>query len=1070
MFQDGQTFGDFEILSRIGQSGSDGVYKARQVSRDRLVALKTLRGATASDPEYRARFCRDVKAASGLAHPDIVQIYAAGETDGVQWIATEFIEGTDALARLKRKGRLALPEAVAIGTHLATALDCAWSKARLIHGDIRPDHIFLSKKSEVKLGGLGLAAITGGAQPFAASGAPTGAVHYMSPERAEGKADGDVRADIYSLGCTLFHLISGEPPYGGDTALAVILHHVTQPVPELRAVCMQCPAEISRVVMKMMHKLPAGRHQNYGELIADLRLCYEALTNPDTAAPKAAVGPPRERLKAPAPARAIAPEPMPVKVAAVPKPRIEAKQAPGKRDAAKEPPVFSDDEDEMEKMPADDKRHSLKKPLAIAGAALIAGVVALFCFRPWEKGGQLSEAQRAELDRADREAARKYDGSSPTTGTTAKTPAVLPKKTAIPAAAKPSPPPVKDTPAKNEPEKIASATPVPTPIPAPMPAPPVPTAPQSTTAKWIAEQEPQWQAAFSNEVSGPFEKSVGDLKAQYLASVEREIAAASKTTEADAAVAFRAERARLAGGGTVPAEDESMAPASLRTMRANFRATFANLEKDRLTKAKTVHARFDALLAQTQAALTQRQRADEAREIAARREALRAAWLPQSSAPADSEPAPAKPAPAPQAAPAAAKLPKLAPRDLVERLLAMGATVSFARPGGPKLVEKIADLPGDKFAISKIEFLPHDGLSATDLDIIEQLTDAEDLQLTGVPATDATLKILRSLPSVRTLGLRDLQNLTVAGYRAVAAMPALKTLNLRGSASTESLAALAFNRKLDSLSISDITFTEQDFAAIATISALKTLSITSRDPVAPAAWARLTAAKKLSTLTAEKTPLNAEIIAHIGKFSGLTSLALGDITVPDTDLAPLGALKKLGTLRTNSGSTVDGSVFVAWPPHPAMKTLTLGSTHSVSDKSLRAIATAFPALTHLEVTAVAGSVTPQGLVHLQKLRYLDHLVFTGDAVDAAAMSHLATMAQLIRLGLGTPRLADTDVHQLAKITALRELEWANPPSTPAALKDFEKLRGLAQFKIGTATKPEVADKFSAALPTVKIVP
>jgi hypothetical protein len=1075
MLQDGQTFGDFEILSHIGPSDSERLYRARQVSQDRLVALKTLRGAASSDPEYRARFCRDVQAASALAHPDLVQIYAAGETDGVQWIATEFIEGTDALARLKRKGRLALPEAVAIGTHVADALHCAWSRAHLLHGDIRPGCILLSKKSEVKLSGLGLARITGGAKPFAADGSPAAAAHYMSPERAEGKADADIRADIYSLGCTLFHLISGEPPYGGDTALAVILHHVTQPVPELRAVCPQCPAAISRVVMKMMHKLPAGRHQNYAELIADLRLCYEALTNPVAAGknPAAPPAPARERLRAPEPARRAAPAPVPVKVVAIPQPPVAAKPDAVKRDAVKVRPAFSEDADELEKSEVTGNRRSLKKPLAIAGGALVAVAVAVFCFSPWKKDGQLSEAQRAELDRADREAARKYDGSPPTPGATAKTPAVLPKKSATPAPATPSPAVAKAAPAKDGAEKIASATPEPPPPPPekPTPAPAAPAAPQSPTAKWIAEQEPQWQAAFSSEVSEPFEKGVNDLKAQYLASVEREIAAASKTTEADAAVAFRAERARLAGGGTVPAEDESMAPASLRTMRANFRATFATLEKDRLARARTVHARTDAILAQAQAALAQRQRVDEAREIVARREALRTAWLPQSAASAaTSEPGPTKTAPSPEAAPPPPKLPKLAPRDLVERLLAMGATVSVARPGGPKVVEKIADLPGDKFAISKVEFLPRDGLSAADLDIVEQLTDAEDLQLTGVPVTDATLKILRSLPSVRTLGLRDLQNLTAAGYRAVAAMPGLKTLNLRGPASTESLAAIAFNRKLDSLSISDVTFTEQDFAAIAAIPALRTLSITSRDPVVPAAWARLTAAKKLSTLTAEKTPVTSEIIAHIGKFSALTSLSLGDITVPDADLAPLGALKQLSTLRTTAGSTIDGGVFVAWPPHPAMKTLALGSSHSVSDKSLRAISAAFPSLTHLEVTAAAGSVTASGIVHLQKLRHLDYLMFTGDAVDPAALSHIAMFTQITHLGLGTPRLADTEVHQLAKITALHELEWGNPPSSPAALKDYAKLRGLVQFKVGTATKPDDLDKISAALPTVKVVP
>ena len=1076
MFQDGQIFDDFEILGRLGRSGSGVVYKARQVSGNRLVALKTLQGAAAADPEFCARFCRDAKVAAALSHPDLAQVYAAGETGGVHWVAMEFVEGTDAQARLKRKGRLALPEAVAIVTHLATVLDYAWRKARLIHRDIRPDHIFLSKKSEVKLGGLGFATSAGEMQPFAANGSLTGTAHYVSPEQAEGKKDVDLRADIYSLGCTLFHFISGEPPYQGDTAMAVILHHVTMPVPELRAVCPGCPAEISRVVMKMMHKQPAGRHQNYDELIADLRLCYEAITSAPAPAPKAAAAPApaRERIVGAVPAAET------IK-AVVAQPPAAAKPVGAQRDHAKEPPAVAVVEVAREETPVVESRRSLKKPLLIAAGALLAGIVSLVCFLPGKKQEQLSEAQRADIERA----ARKGAGNP----IAAKAPAAASANASSPPK-KPAPGSTplfsRVAPTKPTPAKVASATPTPAPVAAPAPAAPdvpvpppvpVPAAPQSATAKWLAEQEPQWLAAFASEAGGPFEKGAGDLKAQYLASVEREIATLSKNAERNADVAFRAERARLVGGGAVPAEDESMAPAALRTMRANYRAAFAKLDKERFAKAKIVHARTDAILAQMQAALTQRKRPEEAQEIASKRDALRTAWLkpPEGSveavpeAPvAAAEPMPPKPAPL--TGPPPPKAPKLAPRDLVERLLAMGATISVGHSGGLSRVNKMADLPGDKFAIIKVEFPPHEGLSAADLDLVEQLTDVEDVQLTGVPATDATLKLLRGHLALRSLGLRDLEKLTVAGFRAVAAMPALKTLAVRGPISTESLTALNANRKLDSLALNDVTFTEQDFAAIAGIPSLKTFSITTRDPVVPAAWGRLAGAKKLGTLTVEKTPKNAEVIAQIARISSLTSLSLGDVTVADADLAPLGSLNKLGTLRTAKESTLDGSVFAAWPTHLAMKTLTIGSTSSVSDKALRAISTAFPKLTRLDVTAKAGSVTPSGLVHLQKLKHLDFLTFSGDAVDGAGLNHLAVCPQITHLGIGSARVAETDVALLAKIAALRELEWNNPPVTPVALKGFAKLRGLAQFKIGTGTKPEVADKLSTALPNAKIVP
>ena len=381
----------------------------------------------------------------------------------------------------------------------------------------------------------------------------------------------------------------------------------------------------------------------------------------------------------------------------------------------------------------------------------------------------------------------------------------------------------------------------------------------------------------------------------------------------------------------------------------------------------------------------------------------------------------------------------------------------------------MADVPGDKFTIAKVEFLPRDGLSAAELDIIEQLTDAEEALFSGVPATDATLKLLRSLPALRVLTLRDLKGITAAGFRSVAALPALKTLNVRGPIGAESLSAFATNRKLDSMSLNDVTFAEHDFAAIAGIPVLKTLTITTRDPVIPAAWARLAGAKKLTMLTVEKTPKTAEMIAQLGKISTLTNLSLGDVTLPDSDLAPLVALKHLQTLRTASESTLDGNIFAVWPLHPAMKTLTLGSTSSVTDKALRAIVTAFPKIDHLEVRADAGSVTPAGLAHLQKLRGLTHLTLTGDAVDAAGFAHLLSLDQLKHLGLGAARLTDADVGSLAKFGALRELEWFNPPVTETALKGYAKLRALTQFKIGGKAKPGVADKLAAVLPSVKVI-
>ena len=1098
MFQIGQIFGDFEILECLGQGEAGTMYRARQVSADRIVALKVMHGVPAPAPEAVARFCHDAQVAMALRHPDLVQALATGETDGVHWVALEFVEGTNAQARLKRKGRLALPEVIAIATHVAGALDYGWRKAKLIHGDVEPDTILLSKKSEVKLAGLGFGHGLGDVKPFAADGAPSGAAHYVSPERAEGKKDADFRADIYSLGCTLFHLISGETPYPGDTALAVILHHCTMPVPQLQTVRPECPPEISRMVMKMMHKMPSGRHQDYEELIADLRLCYEVLTAPPKAeavpapaapapAQAAAAVPPRESIGVPVAAPTARPAPSRESINAA----MQQRTAAAKPDVTQGEPIkvavmLPEEKGGEETEQPGEKRRRFGKPLIIGAGVLAGAIIALICIAPW-KGERLSEAQRAERDRASGKltpipkiSPTPKPAVAKTTPVARKifpvrTPPPLDRQFAGPAQRGITPEHVTLPPKREEapPEPTALTMPAVPAVPVAPVAPAVPAAPQSVTAKWIAEQEPKWQAAYAGEVSAPFEKAVAELNVQYRASVERELATLPASEAAASAVAFRAERTRITAGGTVPAEDESMAPPSLRTIRAGYRTAFAKLDAERFAKAKSVHARHDAILAQTQAALTQKLRTSEAQEIQAKRDSLRDAWLkpPAGSAPAAAdatptpEPVPPKPAPAP-----ATRLPKLAPRQLVERLLAMGATFSVGSTGAPKPIAKIADLPGDKFAIVKIEFIPLGEISTADLDIIEQLPDVEELLLTGVPATDATIKLLRSLPSLRVLGLRDLKDVSAVGFRSVATLPSLKTLTVRGPIGAESLGAFVASRKLESLTLSDVTFAEPDFGAIASIPALKTLTIVTRDPVKPAAWARLAAAKKLTTLNLEKTPKTAEMIAHIGRIAPLTSLSLGDVALADADLAPLGALKHLQTLKTTADSTLDGSIFASWPLNPVMKTLTFASTKSVSDKALRGIATAFPNLERLEVRANSGSVTPVGLTHLQKLRKLNYLNFTGDAMDATALGHLVIFDQLTHLGLGAARLTEADVRVLAKFGSLRELEWLSPPVTDGALKGFAKLRTLTQFKIGNTAKPEVTEKLVAALPTVKVVP
>ncbi|MBI5817692.1 MAG: protein kinase [Verrucomicrobia bacterium] len=289
----------YEIVEKVGQGGVGSVYRARQPMLNRTVALKVLAPHLAGDAEYVARFRREATAAAQLNHLGIVAIYSAGEHDGTHYIAMEYVEGETLARRLERHGRLETTEAIAICVYLAEALRYAWDKARLIHRDIKPDNIFLSTKGEVKLGDLGLARCVGGdSARVTLHGTAWGTPHYMSPEQARGERDLDLRSDIYSLGCTLYCMISGQTPYDGADVFSVMNKHVNEPPPTILKVLPTCPMPVVLLLAKMLAKHPNDRHQDYDELITDLQDVHQQLTNPQASPSAAANEPPK-----PAPAK-----------------------------------------------------------------------------------------------------------------------------------------------------------------------------------------------------------------------------------------------------------------------------------------------------------------------------------------------------------------------------------------------------------------------------------------------------------------------------------------------------------------------------------------------------------------------------------------------------------------------------------------------------------------------------------------------------------------------------------------------------------------------------------------------
>ena len=265
-----KVIGGFELIEEIGRGGMGTVYKAMQVSMNRIVALKVLLPRLAKDKSYIERFVKEARAVAKLSHPHIIQGYDVGEASGYHYFAMEYVDGEPLSARLARKGKIGEAEALTITEQVARALAHAQSAANIIHRDIKPDNIMITKDGVAKLADLGLAKTVGEADGFSA-GTPL----YISPEQAKGKDDVDVRSDIYSLGATLFHIVTGAPPFTGRTAKELISRHLNDELPSPRGLNPALSVGICRLISIMMAKAREERHQTAEELLRDLRLVRE---------------------------------------------------------------------------------------------------------------------------------------------------------------------------------------------------------------------------------------------------------------------------------------------------------------------------------------------------------------------------------------------------------------------------------------------------------------------------------------------------------------------------------------------------------------------------------------------------------------------------------------------------------------------------------------------------------------------------------------------------------------------------------------------------------------------------
>ena len=269
--------GQFQILDKIGEGGMGAVYRGIQVSLHRPVAIKLLPETLAQNQSFIERFHREARAAAALNHPNIIQVYDAGEQDGIHYFAMELVDGETLSNKVERDGPMHESEAIAVAMCVSAALQHAWTKARLIHRDIKPDNIIVTTDGMVKVCDLGLAKSVGQDSNLTVSGTMMGTPHYIAPEQACGEAEVDTRADIYSLGSSLFFLLTGKPPFHADSSMAVMYKHVNEPLPDPRKLNPKLSNSVVRVLKKMTAKDPADRYQDMLELYNDLERVYQGL-------------------------------------------------------------------------------------------------------------------------------------------------------------------------------------------------------------------------------------------------------------------------------------------------------------------------------------------------------------------------------------------------------------------------------------------------------------------------------------------------------------------------------------------------------------------------------------------------------------------------------------------------------------------------------------------------------------------------------------------------------------------------------------------------------------------------
>lgn len=274
MLRNGMFIADrYEIIEHIGSGGMSDVYKAKDHKLNRFVAVKVLKAEFSEDQGFVSKFRGEAQSAAGLTHPNIVSVFDVGDEEGIHYIVMELVEGIVLKKYIEKKGKLNVREATSILIQVAQGIECAHNH-HIIHRDIKPQNIIISKEGKVKVADFGIARA---ASSNTINSSAMGSVHYISPEQARGGYS-DEKSDIYSLGITFYEMVTGTLPFDGDNTVSVALQHIQEKMISPREFVEDLPISTEKIILKCTLKKPERRYSKVTDLIADLK---RSLTSPD---------------------------------------------------------------------------------------------------------------------------------------------------------------------------------------------------------------------------------------------------------------------------------------------------------------------------------------------------------------------------------------------------------------------------------------------------------------------------------------------------------------------------------------------------------------------------------------------------------------------------------------------------------------------------------------------------------------------------------------------------------------------------------------------------------------------